>query len=355
MILNISSLSEFERIKEDWDDLYNSSGIHNLFITHNWLEKWIQYFGDNRWTALLEQPSREKNLLWATILRLGKKRVGFIEPHHSFFPGILHLKEERLALQGTLSYIRSKYRPRVISLIQCPREGTLLKEIRLASRRNWYSLEKTPQLVWSINLNGNYESYLSSKSKGTRHELTRKNRKIERDFRSSLCRIDNSSQINELFNIVGEVEKDSWKFRDGTAIISSEMEKNFYKDIFGTYSSQSQARAYVLFANDIPVSYVFGIVFEGIYYTLKTSYKEEYAKYSPGTVLFLKMIKELCSNNDGITKIEFLGGESRWKQELATDERSYCTCSLYTRGFPSLLYITAYKYIRPRIKKMLKR
>ena len=164
--------------------------------------------------------------------------------------------------------------------------------------------------------------------------------------------MDKPGDLDELFRIIEDVENDSWKFKTGTAIISSEAEQNFYKSVFSLYSSISAAKGYVLYHKSIPVTYVLGVVLDGTYYALKTSFKESVSNLSPGTVLFFRLLEKLNLEGTGISRIELLGGDARWKSELCTDTGSYCTYVLYPVKPLSLLYVAGYKYLRPIIKRL---
>ena len=159
-------------------------------------------------------------------------------------------------------------------------------------------------------------------------------------------------ELDGLFKVIEDIEKDSWKCKTGTAIIASESEQSFYMSVFELFSSISAAKGYVLYHKNIPVAYVLGVVFNGTYYALKTSFKESVSNLSPGTVLFFRVVEKLNSDSTSISRIELLSGDARWKNELRTDANSYCTYVLHPMRPLSLLYVAGYKYLRPIIKRL---
>jgi CelD/BcsL family acetyltransferase involved in cellulose biosynthesis len=216
----------------------------------------------------------------------------------------------------------------------------------------WQILERNVHMMRSIAIHGDFESYLNTKSKKIRHELERKNRKMEKEGMIELRCYDKPGDIDELFMEIEDIENDSWKFKNGTAIISSESEQGFYKSIFKLYTSISVAKGYVLYHNNISVAYILGVEFEGKYYALKTSFKERFSSFSPGTVLFFRVLKKLNSDGAKISKLELLGGDARWKDELCTDAGSFCTYVLYPISPLALLYVAGYKYLGPILKRL---
>ena len=352
MIQSISSISDFEDIKREWDKLYMMSGANNLFLTHEWLVNWVKYFGKDRWVVVLERFRDKNDLKAAGIFQLTEGGVGFIDTLYSHFPGILHEKGKPASLREIVSHLKKTYKPASIHLLESPQRDSYVEEIKLAVGMHWQIVERNVHMMRSIAIQDRFESYLNLKSKKLRHELERKNRKMEREGATELRCIGKISELDELFRIIEDVEKDSWKFRNGTAIISNESEQKFYMSVFKLYSSISEARGYVLYHNNIPVAYVLGVVFGKTYYALKTSFKESVSNLSPGTVLFYRMLEKLHSDSTSLSRVELLGGDARWKSELCTDADCYCTYVLYPISPLSLLYVAGYKYLRPIIKRL---
>lgn len=352
MIQSISNLDDFENLQKEWDRLYTMSGASNLFATHQWLVNWVKHFGKDRWMVILERPHGGDGLSAAGIFQINEREVGFIDTLYSHFPGILHEKGRSAPLREFAQYLKKMHQATTVHLVECRQEDAFLAEMKSTFGMRWQILEKNVHLMRSIAIQGDFEAYLNTKSKKLRHELERKNRKIEKEGVAELRCLDKPDDLDELFRIIDDVENDSWKFKTGTAIISSESEQSFYKSVFKLYSSISAVKAYVLYHKNTPVAYVLGVVFDGTYYALKTSFKEGVSNLSPGMVLFFRVLEKLNSVGTSISKIELLGGDARWKSELCTDAGSYCTYALYPVRPLSLIYIAGYKYLRPIIKRL---
>jgi len=352
MIQEISQIRDFESLQKEWDELYRISGASNLFLTHGWILNWIKHFGKDRWVVIIERPGSETYLSAGGVFQITANGVGFIDTFYSHFPGILCEKGRRAPLREMIRHLKKAYHPVAIHLVESPQEDSFLEEIRSAAGWRWQILEKNVHMMRSIAVQGDFESYLNTKSKKLRHELERKNRKMEKEGIVDLRCFDKPGELDELFRVIEEVENDSWKFKAGTAIISSDAEQGYYKSVFQYYSGFSAAKAYVLYHKDSPLTYVLGVEFEGKYYALKTSFKESGSSLSPGTVLFFRVLKKLNSDGVKISRVELLGGDARWKSELCTDSASYCTYVLYPMSPLALLYVVGYKYLGPVIKRL---
>jgi CelD/BcsL family acetyltransferase involved in cellulose biosynthesis len=251
-----------------------------------------------------------------------------------------------------MDYLINEERCRSLLLTECPDDFSFEHELRKESGNEWIVVKKNPKILRSINLSGDFESYLDGRNKKLRHELFRKAKKLQKSGITTLKCFQKENDVNEVFEIINDIENDSWKFKCGTAIISSEQETSFYRSLYRMYARNFSARTYVLELNRVPLAYVMGVVFDHTYYALKTSYKEAYKKLSPGALLFSKTIESLMCNNSKEKAIELLGEDSRWKAELSTDRRELCTYQLYPRCLKNICYLAGRKYIK-EIRKLV--
>jgi CelD/BcsL family acetyltransferase involved in cellulose biosynthesis len=238
-------------------------------------------------------------------------------------------------------------------LPQHPETSNLSSTLKLSAAPYWFVINRNSHCMRSVNLIGNFQSYLSEKKKKIQHELERKKRKLERDHKVNLYQINFSEQLQDFINIINQVDPDTWKFREGSAIISSSEEQFFYQELFKKYALSQQARMYVLSADDIPISYLFGIISSNVFFALKTSYRENYSAYTPGTILFCKVIEQLFLSDPDIKRIELLGSDARWKEELANDTQWYCEYSIHKVGIVTSIYAIIYNYLKPFTKNYL--
>jgi CelD/BcsL family acetyltransferase involved in cellulose biosynthesis len=76
------------------------------------------------------------------------------------------------------------------------------------------------------------------------------------------------------------------------------------------------------------------------------------AKLSPGQVLFYRVIAELC-REPGIERLELLGRDARWKQELATDTVTMRTYELQRRSLRAVVAKMAEMHVLPLVRGAL--
>lgn len=76
------------------------------------------------------------------------------------------------------------------------------------------------------------------------------------------------------------------------------------------------------------MAYFYGVAFRNQLYGLKTSYDLAHAKLSPGVVVVLHALR--AAFEDGVSVIDFLGFDSRWKVEAATGAREHLHACVFT-------------------------
>jgi len=418
MIQVINTFSEFQNIEQSWDDLYQRSLVSNLFLTHTWLSLWIKHFGDDQTFALLYVPdaswqgqvndtgrSSQVNgagrgsqvngagrgledercrLEAGVVLKRYNKTIGFIETDFSYYPDFLSPPHSTAPIRDLLNYLKGlegrrglkgNHLPSKLVFAGARVNSALCKNVEILAQDQWVAIFKYPSKMRSIVLSGTFDSYLKSQGAKFKSEIRRKVRRAQSNYRVSLKTFSRGDEKGELFETVRSVEQDSWKTQEGSAIIDNEKQLHFYGDVFTRYAEQDKARAYVLYFDDRPVSFIMGILSDHTYYALKTSYRLLYREYSPGLVLFATVIESffkgkavhpapaehpsdvgsLCSAVrpcGEVNRLEFLGSDARWKGEFSNHQEDFCTLELYPIGPKSLSYYILYKYVRPVVKRL---
>ena len=66
-----------------------------------------------------------------------------------------------------------------------------------------------------------------------------------------------------------------------------------------------------------------------------------------------KDLEKMIAKNEGVSRIELLGNDARWKNELSTHGRQVCRYTLHPKSISSFLHVVAYKHFLPVIKRHL--
>ena len=128
---------------------------------------------------------------------------------------------------------------------------------------------------------------------------------------------------------IREIEEDSWKIEAGTAITAQDFQWEFYSRYSPIASAAGTLKIPVLFLDGEPVAYDYALYEDGIYYLLKTSYKNKWRELYPGFVL-RKMLVEWTYAHGG-KEIDFLGKDEDWKMKWTDSVREHRDLFIYSR------------------------
>jgi hypothetical protein len=147
------------------------------------------------------------------------------------------------------------------------------------------------QIRWLIDLPLNFDDYigfLRSKS----GQFIRRLRKFEAAKDCSLSIISEEHQISE-FLLLGEtISRATYQWSVGQRLNNDASTRNEYMRL----ARSGKLRCYLLHIEGVPCAFVRGTLVDGIYNYETPGYLPEYAKWSPGTVLLMLVIKDLIES-----------------------------------------------------------
>lgn len=130
-------------------------------------------------------------------------------------------------------------------------------------------------------------------------------------------------------------------------------------------------RSYILYCRDIPAAFMLGFEYGGCYYYDDVGYDPDYAKWSVGTVLQLKVIEEIYSSPDHPTFFDFSTGFGQHKGRFGNMSRPEANLLLMRRSWRSQSLAALYRSseglsagvvntldglgIKERVKKLVRR
>lgn len=202
-----------------------------------------------------------------------------------------------------------------------------------------YIVSKGPVSPFIRTKDLSWEEYLKSLKKKARGNFKRKQNIIKREGTTIIKQI---SDHDEIQNIITRVESRSWKHRSGSAIVDKEHQMTFYKLLIKNLGSHFIF--FVLFFNDKPICYSMGLLHRKRYYSLKTSYDDNYKKISPGIVLRLNLL-QYCFDNE-FCEFDFAGENEQWKKEFAMDRREHRNYIIFNKDIYSKFIYVISRFIR---------
>ena len=192
------------------------------------------------------------------------------------------------------------------------------------ARRNTYQVqslnaESSPYVL----LRQNWERHFASLPSKLRTKLRSGERRLRERGDLNYREYTSADDIAEFNQAVREIEVDSWKAAAGSAIAANPKHEAFHTSLALRAAQQGQFSGHLLFLNKEPIAYISGLLFNGVFLSLKTSYRLEYREMTPGHVLIGFSFQRLYQHSARI--YDFTGQCEEYKMRWADGTYSRTT------------------------------
>lgn len=198
-----------------------------------------------------------------------------------------------------------------------------------------------------IRLGNSYDEYLGQRSYNFRKDLHKKIKRIQKLGSVKFVNHFFYDKLTDVFEQLFSIEKRCWKYKHGTAIASIEKQSQFYWKLCENAYKNGWLHISFLLLNKQPIAYNLGLLKNGKYSYLKTSYDDAYNNVSPSTILRNQLIKDFISQ--GIEEIDFHGEPYAWQRQWTDELRWHKSLVIYNRTTTAKIY-SIYKKIKNRKK-----
>ncbi len=181
----------------------------------------------------------------------------------------------------------------------------------------------------AIDLRDDFNTYWSNRPAKLKQNIARVQRNLKQNgVRWRFETVESPEEVRDAVDRYGDLESRGWKFQAGTAVNSANAQGQFYRDILGGFAEKGKGVVYELYFEDFLVSSQLAIGNDELIITLKTTYDEEFSKYSPGKLLdYLTLRHEFELGR--FSKVEFCTNATRELIWWGTQGRSVCHITVY--------------------------
>jgi CelD/BcsL family acetyltransferase involved in cellulose biosynthesis len=313
----------FDAIAAEWSDLLAQAPSPMPFSTPEWQRVWLRHFQGERALRVLTARDGERLIGVAPLLIDESEHAAQFVGHHSicdymdavvapgyeqeFFARVL----ERLAQDGITSLdLRGvrQWSPTLDALCTC-------------AGGCGYGVERQEEaLSPSVELPGDWESYLGQLSKKDRHELRRKLRRLMSaggvELQVVTAPDEAAEKLDTLFRLMRISSHHKEEFLDRPGM------EAFFRDMTRTMAEAGMIRFYFLTFDGKPVASVLNFDVGGVLYMYNSGYDPEYAHYAVGLMSKALLLQDAIEH--GRSCVDFLRGDESYKYDLGgKDQQVY--------------------------------
>ncbi|MEN6433536.1 MAG: GNAT family N-acetyltransferase [Smithella sp.] len=326
----ITSVEQFEGLREEWDHLFNSCDNLSVWQSFTWNYVWWKHFGKGIQLSIF--TVREKNMLVGIAPLMVEFRFGVneLEPiggeHHYNFALIMDSHRDDIA--ATLVHKLSTCFPKALVHIPYFAAGTVSIDIFMAalSSEGWKEARWTRNISHYVSEGSGFDSYMANKSKKSRYNLKRERSRLDETGLVNLHHFCLNELTDNSVERIAQLQKKSWLARRGQESLASP----FYKEVLPALAQNNHAEIFLYEQNSEDIAYILNLYSGDICYCLFIGFSETKAQLSPGKVLMMENLQKVLDR--GITVYDFLYGEGEYKRFWANRTKYVCRAVCY-KGF----------------------
>ena len=240
----VTAASELGPFQAEWEGLAERAPHAELFETHLWISAWLDSFWKDGPLAFLFVRSGEELVGLAPLLDDREGSLGC--PHSLVTPVNPHARRCSLLAAGdpgpvvaaVLAHLERTRRGSRMRLRCCDASSPVVAALE---RRRPLSLMRQKDASPIIRLEGDWEEYLASRPRHLRHELARKRKRLETEWDAKWVSVADAAGAERAMTDVLRIERNSWKDREGTSLVSEPGASAFYTRIARNCAARGMA------------------------------------------------------------------------------------------------------------------
>jgi hypothetical protein len=203
----------------------------------------------------------------------------------------------------------------------------------LETARVWQVARKK-LLWWLIRLPPSFEQYIGALPENTRRHLRRDCRKFDRE--APVFRImQRPEEVKSFLVDAGAISRLTYQWKLNYGLRGDEDTHQRFRRL----AENGALRCYMSYLGNKPCAFGWGELSHGKFYFEQTGYDPSFRKFSPGTALMMRIIKDLIENTDCRVFHFQWGGNRGYKSRLATESHMCTSLQVAQRGrlYPFLI------------------
>jgi len=355
--MEVRVVDDFASLAGEWEKLHASS--QSIFTSFDWLALWWKHYGKGRPLKIL-------------CARTGGALVGILPLYIDTAP-MLRFPVRQLRLVGTggdtfpddlgpillLGHENEAARALADAVLELPGWDVLLLHdldpacaftqamSQAAKRAHLPSLEGRSERIAFMNLAASWDDYLKSLHRDKRYRIKNIRKKLNAAHPSHFFVWSDAATLDQGFDRLVFLHRKRWDQAGLSHAFVSPEYLGFHRDVMHACLKKDRLRLYCLeIDGQVGAMYYFYKLRDRVF-LMQSGFDPDLSDVKPGQVLLGHVIEHAIS--EGHKVLDFLRGEHRYKDELATGERE----TVYLTAFrfrPGSLVWAARKLYLPQIK-----
>jgi CelD/BcsL family acetyltransferase involved in cellulose biosynthesis len=312
MIETVSTVEGFEALQPEWDDLVRAMPRPSPFLLHGWLAEWCRHYG-SRAELRVHVARRDGRLVGALPLvvrhRAGLRVATFMGGPEAVLTDVLLAAGEGSEICQALAR-QAESGCDVVDFHGLPAES----RIAAALGRRLEVIERLEAPV--LDLTDGWDAVYRAKTSSKKRNLHRRRRRQLAGLGALDVSVARSpDELGPALEEAFALHARRWEGRPDGSGFATTTGRQFHRAALARLAAIDVARITTLRVAGCAVAFHYYFALEGCMYVHRLAFDPALARFSPGLVNTLDALE--AAGEEGLRRVEFLGGDERYKVELA--------------------------------------
>jgi CelD/BcsL family acetyltransferase involved in cellulose biosynthesis len=311
-IEQVTTPEEFDALATEWDDLVHAMPRPSPFMLHGWLTEWWRHHGEG--AQLSVTVAREDGRLVAALPLVVRRRAGlrvasFMGEHAAVLPDLLLAEDADPSLGPQLAWLVPEHCD-VVDFHGLP-AGSRIAEA-FPTRLSLIERIEAPVLDISAGWDEVYRTKTNSKK---RNLHKRRRRQLGELGEVTAITARELPELEPALEEAFRLHAARWNGRPDGSCFATPAGQRFNRSVLRRLAALDVARITLLQLDGRAIAFHYWFAMAGCMYVHRLAFDPAVGRFSPGLVNTLDAIE--AAGEEGLTRVEFLGGDERYKVELA--------------------------------------
>lgn len=313
-VAHLSDPRALEAIRGEWDALVRAAPRPSPFLLHRWVTTWWRHFGREATLAVVT-ARRDQRLVGLAPLFIQRQRGSrvcrFLGGHESALADLLIAKGEDAEVAGAVLQGVRALPFHYLDAFGMP-EGGVLPGLAASTRLNLLRRVDAPVLLMPDGWAAAYASRISSKKRNLHRRRLRQLSELGAiSWTIARTPEEVASELEHAF----EIHARRWEGRPDGSTFGTATGRVFHREGARALAAGDMVRIVTLRVDGRPIAFHYYFLLDQTMYVHRLAFDPAVARYSPGQVTLIHALED--ASEGGVTRVEFLGGDERYKVELA--------------------------------------
>lgn len=356
----ISTFAQFMALASVWNKLLARSDMDLVYMTHDWFAMYWKLFEKNSEMQILVFEQDGAPVAIAPLMRIkgfwrGMKHtcLTFIANFFSCRTGIINATDQNIFSLSLRHFKDTRINFDMVYANFIPQDSVTNREIRqeIEERHLIHRILPGDNSPY-IPLEGiaSWDDYLNSKNKHFRDNLKRTIKAFEKNGDYALTAYVKPEEIGTAWEKLITVSRNTWKFKQGTAIASASSYNTFFRTFAEMAARNGWLKILLLEHKGTPIAFTLELPYKKTLFFNKTGFDERHSRLSPGTYILSKSIQHAIEN--GYREFDLLGKNEEYKMRFTPLVRSHHKFLIFTDTLMGRFLACYETAMLPAMKKM---